>query len=238
MKLTGIIAALLFCISSFAQTRTVKELYDEYYANKAAFAAKYRNQRMTVTGKVRSISVASEYWKDQDTHKIYLTATGYESFVVCVLPYKDSAALRGVKTGEFITVTGTAQGTITDAVYLTNCTLTAAKPVVADKKAPADAPLGKYEVYQDDGSGFNYKYRFTLQSYSSYELNGKAGNCTYDKRSKVIRFTTGDLKGFTGIYRPATDNEKDPPGFLLDVKGTVPVINGSHRGYQFAYYKG
>jgi hypothetical protein len=81
-------------MSAFTQTQTVKQLYDEYRKNNDSFENKYRNQTITVTGKIRSISVASDFWKDQDVHKIYLTATGYENFVVCQIPYKDSAVLR------------------------------------------------------------------------------------------------------------------------------------------------
>lgn len=227
-----------FLAASFslhAQTPTVKQLYDEYRKNKNSFEKKYSNQTLSVTGKIRSISVASSVWKDQDFHRIHLTATGYENFVVCQIPYKDSAILKQFKTGDFITVTGSVSSA-SDALYLTQCSFTSAQPATVKHNAPADAPLGRYDVYQDDGKGFNYQYNFTLKSWTAYTLNNEAGTCSYNSKTKVIKFITGPLKGFAGLYRPFTDNEKDPPGFLLDAKGTVPDAKGLHKGYQFGYF--
>ncbi|QJX48261.1 hypothetical protein HMJ29_15530 [Hymenobacter taeanensis] len=226
---------LLFSLSGFAQTLTVRQLYDEYRANKYTFSTKYSGQTITVTGKIRSISPASEFWKDQDVHRIHLTATDYENFVVCQIPYKDSAILGRFKVGEYVTVTGKAASNINDAVFLTDCTFATAQPVARKSNAPDNAPLGKYNVYQNDGTGFNYQYTFYLKSYSSYTLNSKPGNCIYDPKTKTIRFTAGPLKGFAGLYRASTDNEKDPPNFLLSADGTLPNANSSHQGYQVGY---
>lgn len=230
---------LLATLSGIAQKLTVKQLYDENRKNKSAFENKYRNQTITVTGKIRSISPASSYWKDQDVHRVHLTATGYENFVVCQLPYKDSAVLNQFKVGDYVTVTGTTSSNVGDAVYLSGCTFgTSTTPVVNKSSAPENAPLGKYNVYQNDGSGFNYQYTLYLKSYTSYMLNNKYGVCKYDSNTKVITFASGPLKGFAGLYRKTTDNQADPPGFLLNAKGNIPVKNSLHTGYQFAYYQG
>ncbi|TCJ17838.1 hypothetical protein EPD60_06545 [Flaviaesturariibacter flavus] len=237
MKYFACCYILLFSHSSFAQTHTVKQLYDEYRGNRSMFQNKYRNQTVTVTGKVRSISPASSFWKEQDVHRVYLTATGYENFVVCQVPYKDSALLSAFKAGDIVTVTGTSSSNISDAVFLSNCSFASSKAVTKKSTAPENAPLGKYNVYQDNGQGFNFQYTFYLKSYTTYLLNGKAGNCTYDPASKAIRFATGPLKGFAGLYRKTTDNPADPPSFLLNANGTVPVLNSGHHGYQFGYYQ-
>ncbi len=222
---------------TIAQTITVKQLYDEHRNNKYVFQNKYKNQVITVAGKIRSISPASDYWKDQDVHRVHLTATGYENFVVCELPYKDTGILNLLKVGDYVTVTGKTASNIGDAVNLSNCSFTTSAPTTKKSTAPENAPVGKYDVYQDDGNGFNYQYAFYLKSYNSYELNGKTGACAYNSKTKVITFSTGPLKGFAGLYRKATDNEADPPGFLLNAKGTIPDLSSSRHGYQHAYLK-
>lgn len=237
IKVTTFCFLFILSLSALSQTKTVKQLYEEYRQNKSAFQSKYSNQPMTVTGQIRSISKASEYWKDQDVHRVYLTATGYENFVVCELPYNDTSILNGLKTGNYVTVTGKARSPIGDAVFLNDCTFSNAQPISKKVTAPDNAPLGKYNVYQDNGSGFNYQYTFYLNSYSSYTLNGQQGVCSYNNKTKAIAFSNGALKGFAGLYRQTTDNENDPPGFLLNANGTIPNEKGSHHGYQFAYYQ-
>ncbi|RYY65892.1 MAG: hypothetical protein EOO12_05765 [Chitinophagaceae bacterium] len=227
---------ILLTLPALAQTKTVKGLYDEYRQNKAVFQSRYGNQTITVSGTIRSINRASDYWKD--AHRIHLTATGYENFVACELPYNDSATLRRYKVGEYITVTGTVRAPVNDALFLSNCSFANAPAPVRQSTAPDNAPLGKYNVYQDNGTGFDFQYTFYLKSYTSYTLNGKPGKCGYNARSKTILFASGPLKGFAGLYRKSTDNEEDPPGFLLNAQGTVPDAAGAHRGYQFAYYQG
>lgn len=232
---------LSFCISftALAQTYTAKQLYDEHRKNAASFENKYRNQKITITGKIRSIVPVTYYWPgDKNYHKIHLTATGYENYVTCQIPYEDSSLLKSFNAGETITVTGVVAPTIVDALYLNDCTFgKATKPVVVTSKAPKGMPLGTYNVYQNDGTGFNYQYKLQLKSYTSYVLNGKTGSCSYNKTTKVIRFTSGPLKGFTGIYRPFTENEQDPPTIVLDANGKVPNLQSTARGYQYGYYQ-
>ncbi|MDB5200642.1 MAG: hypothetical protein JWQ27_51 [Ferruginibacter sp.] len=236
-NITGLLLFLIMSVPLLAQTPTVKQLYDEYRKNKPAFETKYRDKVITLTGKIRSITAASSVWKDQDFHRIYLTATGYENFVVCQLPYTDSAILSRYKAGDMIRVTGLTTS-ISDGIYLAQCEILPAEAVVTKSTAPVNAPLGKYKVYQNDGTGFNYQYRLELRSYNEYQVNGKSGSCVYDVKAKTILFSSGPLKGFAGLYRPTTDNPKDPPGFLLNANGSIPVLNSTHSGYQFAYYEG
>ena len=236
MKFLACCLCLAFVLPVYSQTRTVKALYDEYRNNRSGFESKYRNQKITVTGKIRSISVASDIWKDQDVHRIHLTATGYENFVVCQIPYKDSALLKQFRVGDMITVTGVVGPNVTDALFLSQCTFGGAPAISKKPAAPVNAPLGKYEVYQNDGTGFNYQYTFNLKSYRQYVVNGRSGSCLYDPKTKVIRFQTGNLKGFTGLYLSTTSNEKDPPTILLDAKGNIPDPGSKHQGYQFGYF--
>jgi hypothetical protein len=80
---------LSFCVSvtAFAQTYTTRQLYDEHRKNAYDFENKYRNQKLTITGKIRSIAPATYYWQgDKNYHKIHLTATGYENYVTCQVP--------------------------------------------------------------------------------------------------------------------------------------------------------
>src|SRR6476620_3234303 len=184
----------LFCMLAFAcqalsQTLTVKQLYDEQRKNSYAFGNKYRNQKITVNGKIRSISPVTVFWKgEKNYHRVYLTATGYENFVTCQIPYEDSAVLNRFNTGDVITVTGIVSPTSGDVVYLNDCSFTTSKPIVKNKVTPENAPLGKYNVYQNDGAGFSFQYTLYLKSYSSYTLNGKSGRCAYQPKSKTLKF--------------------------------------------------
>lgn len=241
MKSLLVIVILSFCtgFKGLAQTYTARQLYDEHRKNAYNFENKYRNKKITITGKIRSIAPVTYYWQGYENyHKIYLTATGYENYVTCQIPYEDSSLLKAFNAGETITVTGVVAPTIVDALYLNDCTFgKTSKPAAVTSKAPKNIPIGTYHVYQNDGTGFNYQYKLQLKGYSSYVLNGKPGSCAYNKTTKVIRFTSGPLKGFTGIYRPFTENQQDPPTIVLDVNGKVPDLQSTARGYQYAYYQ-
>src|SRR6476620_2866755 len=120
-KLPLTILAFLFTTTTFAQ-RTARQLYDEQRQNPAAFESKYRNAKVTVTGKVRSITPVTVFWKGEENyHRLMLTATGYENYITCNIPYKDSALLKTFTTGETITVTGTVAPRMTDALFLNDC---------------------------------------------------------------------------------------------------------------------
>lgn len=230
---------LILCsIGAFSQTHTAKQLYDEQRQNPTAFESKYRNKQITVSGKIRSISPVSYYWEDSENfHRVFLTASGYENYITCQIPYKDSAILKTLKAGETITVTGVVAPAMTDGLFLNECSFSAAKLIVVKKAAPANPPMGKYNVYQNDAAGFSFQYTFFLNP-KSYVLNGKPGNYTYNETSKVIRFTSGSLKGFTGIYRPYSNNEKDPPSIVINFSGEVPDLTSTSNGYQYGYFQG
>lgn len=231
---------LTLSCQAFTQTLTVKQLYDEQRKNSYTFGNKYRNQKITVNGKIRSISPVTVFWKgEKNYHRVYLTATGYENFVICQIPYEDSAVLNRFNTGDVITVTGLVSPTSGDVVYLNECSFTTSKQVVKKKQTPDNAPLGKYNVYQNSGAGFSYQYTMYLKSYTVYTLNGKSGSLAYEARGKSFLFKTGPLKGFAGIYRPSNpSNDQDPPTIVLDVSGKVPDRKSSNKGYQYGYYKG
>ena len=229
---------LLTSVAGLSQTYTAKQLYDEHRKNSALFESKYRNQKITVSGKIRSIAPVSYYWQgDENYHKVHLTATGYENYVTCQIPYKDSVLLKTLKVGETVTVTGVVAPTIVDALWLTDCSFGSAKPVVTKKTAPENPPLGKYNVYQNDAAGFSYQYTFNLTT-NSYFLNGKTGTYRYDKSGKVIQFISGPLKGFAGVYRPFSENEQDPPTIIINPGSDVPDLKAVNKGYQYGYFKG
>lgn len=220
-----------------SQTYTAKQLYDEHNKNRTSFESKYKNKRITVSGKIRSINPVTYYWQGAENyHTIHLTATGYENYITCQIPYKDSALLKPLKAGALLTVTGVVAPTIIDALYLNECSLENVKPIDVKRIAPKDLPLGKYNVYQNDGTGFSFQYTITVNA-KNYLVNGKSGSYVYNKGSKVIRFLTGSLKGFVGIYRPFTENEQDPPTIVINAKGDVPDLNSAWRGYQYGYFR-
>ena len=142
-----------------------------------------------------------------------------------------------MKAGESLTVTGVVAPTIIDALYLNECTFTTSKFIQAKSTAPKDIPIGRYNVYQNDAAGFGFQYTLTLSA-TGYSVNGVSGSYRYDKSSKIIRFISGSLKGFVGIYRPFTENEQDPPTIVMNADGNVPDLNSAYRGYQYCDFKG
>ena len=233
----GLCFTLINSDGAFSQAYTAKQLYDEHSKNRTFFEGKYRNQKITVSGKIRSIAPVSYYWQGSENyHKIHLTVTGFENYITCQIPFRDSALLKTFKPGEIITVTGVVAPTIVDALYLNQCTFSIIKPLVVRKTVSVNPPMGKYNVYQNDAAGFSYQYTYNLNA-SDYVLNGKKGSYRYDKNSKLIRFLTGPLKGFIGIYRPFTDNEQDPPTIVVNANGSVPNLKSTYRGYQYGYFK-
>lgn len=225
------------CFAASAQTITVKQLYDEYHSNSYNFEKQYTGKRMTIQGKIRSVKQGITGLNAASA--AFLTATGYENFVSCQFPLEDTATLSRLHADEVVTVTGTCKQVVRDAMVLANCTfLTTAAGPVAKKGVPANIPLGLYHIYQANGSTFDFQYKFVLSSYTSYTIGGQTGNAVYDSRNKFIRFTTGKLKGFTGIYRPVNpDNEKDPPTIVMDVKGVPGVTKPYGKTYLLAFYQ-
>jgi hypothetical protein len=223
-----------------AQTYTAEQLYKERRSNSQAFENKYFNKTITLSGKIWALTPSSvELPGFKNYHQIALTGTGYETFIICQIPFDQKEVLNQFKTGQRITVTGIYNEKSLNYVLLNNCSFSGVADEKVKKKAnPAQIPLGQYSVYQQSGSGFAYQYQFNLKSYTSYMMNGKSGSVRYDKKSNTIRFTSGLLKGFTGMYRATNpNNENDLPTIVLNPKGAVPDLDQITAGYQYAYYK-
>lgn len=236
MKYLLITAFTLATSTLAAQTYTARQLYDEYYQNSYTFENKYINKTLTIKGKIRSISVGTKPLNEY--HNVYITATGYENFVVCQIPIDDTVTLSQLKAGETVTVTGDYNQKLRDAIFLKNSRFSKVTEAPQPTRiTPAQLPIGTYHVYQGNGSSFDFQYKLLLNSYSSYTINNKKGACTYDSKKKVIRFTSGVLKGFVGVYRPTNpDNEKDPPTIVIDFNGKVPDLNNRvGKAYLMAY---
>ena len=275
-----------FGTSSFSQTYTALQLHKERMANGQAFESKYFGKTITVQGKIWRISPTTTAMAGfKNHHQVAITGTGYESFIVCQIPFEQKELVGKLSTGQEITVTGTYNERLLDYVVLNDCkfgttateganpqatketssssgnislssqenqsqetkdTQTASKdiPVSTNNSkpqetagatgVPEDIPFGTYRVHQRG----MFQYKFTLGSYSNYEMNGKTGTVEYDRSTKTIRFTSGALKGFVGLYRPVNPtNEKDPPTIVIDFMGNVPVLNRVNDPYQYGYWQ-
>ena len=243
MKTIACFFFLTFCFftnAAFSQVYTAEALYKEKSGNSDAFDKKYFGKTFTVSGKIWRITPTTTPLPGfKNYHQVALTGTGYEAFIVCQIPFDQKEKLDKLSTGQRITVTGSYNEKLLDYVVLNNCVFgSATKAVVQKKTAPKAIPLGSYNVYQRGGGGFSFQYKFQLKNYSTYVMNGKTGRAVYDKKTNIIRFTTGGLKGFTGIYRPVNPkNEKDPPTIVLDFNGKVPDLKRANDSYQYAYFQ-
>jgi hypothetical protein len=240
MKQLLFVLPALFVLStlvSSAQTIPVKQLYDEYHANSFNFEKQYLNKQLTVRGKIRSVKQGIKGLNAASA--AFLTATGFENFISCQFPLEDTITLSKLNADQIVTVTGTCTRVVRDAMIMTNCTFeTSAPKPTPGKKIPADIPLGLYHIYQANGTTFDFQYKFVLNNYSAYTINNQRGKVVYDSKNKIIRFTTGKLKGFTGVYRPTnSDNEKDPPTIVMDVKGVPDLTKQYGKTYLLAYFQ-
>jgi hypothetical protein len=219
-----------------AQTYTARQLYDEYHRNEYNFEKQYLNKTITLIGKVRSVKQGIKGLNANSA--AFITATGYENFIAAQFPIEDVATPSRLNADEFVTVTGTCSAVVRDAMVMKNCIFSTGKPTAEKvKNIPVEIPLGIYNIYQANGSTFNFQYKLTLSAYTSYTVNNVKGAARYDSKAKVIYFKSGLLKGFTGIYRPVNpDNEKDPPTIVIDPKGAVPDLQHQHgKTYLLGY---
>ncbi|MFD1733082.1 hypothetical protein ACFSC4_21195 [Deinococcus malanensis] len=104
---------------------------------------------------------------------------------------------------------------------------------------PANPPMGEYAVYQWNGpGGFVYGYRFSLVDSKRYRVrDNEWGTYAYTASSKRLKFLTGPLKGFEGLYYTKGRNA-DGPTIALSPSG--PVVNLESRAngaYQFGFFR-
>lgn len=333
MKKRLFFVVLLVCAlgtATFSQTLAALDLYKERLANGQAFETRYFGKTITVKGKIWRVSpntTAMPGFKNH--HQVAITGTGYESFIVCQIPFEQKELVEKLSTGQEITVTGTYNERLLDYVVLNDCqfgtptteetqpqetagsntapddnplskgkaqtqepsvnnavpkdkphtakdaqpqktantravpakthlpskknqpketagTNTASKDIPVSTKdskpqetidtngVPEDIPFGTYRVLQRG----MFQYKFTLGSYTTYEMNGKTGTVAYDRATKTIRFTSGALKGFVGLYRPVNPtNPNDPPTIVIDYNGNIPVLGRVNDPYQYGYWQ-
>lgn len=311
MKKRLFFVVLLVCAfgtATFSQTLAALDLYKERLANGQAFETRYFGKTITVKGKIWRISPTTTAMPGfKNHHQVALTGTGYESFIVCQIPFEQKELVEKLSTGQEITVTGTYNERLLDYVVLNDCKFgtsttedskpqetsvtnavpkdkphtakdaqpqktaktravpakthlptkktqpketaginTASKDIPVSTKdskpqetagsngVPSDIPFGTYRVLQRG----MYQYKFTLGSYTTYIMNGKTGTVAYDRATKTIRFTSGALKGFVGLYRPVNPtNPNDPPTIVIDYNGNVPVLGRVNDPYQYGYWQ-
>ncbi|MFC4637487.1 hypothetical protein [Deinococcus hohokamensis] len=104
---------------------------------------------------------------------------------------------------------------------------------------PVNPPMGEYAVYQwNGGGGFAYQYRFSLVDPRRYRVrDNEWGTYSYNAANKQLKFETGPLKGFGGLYYTAGRNA-DGPTIALNPSGVVVNLETRANGaYQFAFFR-
>lgn len=104
---------------------------------------------------------------------------------------------------------------------------------------------GVYHAYQLSGAGYGFQYKFELLRNGQYKMFNKTGDYHYDPATHVIRFTSGGLKDYTGIFTRVNHvNNTRKLMIVLDFHGDgiVPDTLGLGKKpggyYQYAYYQG
>lgn len=216
---------------------TAEDLHKEFQKNFYAAKEKYEGKTLKVTGKVKYVNVS-----DGEV-TISLTDNGFSTPVEFLLP--DEPQNRKVDVGSTISGVGTVYRIFAGAfgkVQFKPCTLVGSvaeteKPVAAKSNAPKDLPMGLYNVYQ--GGRFTPQGSLTLYKNGTYKRYEKdMGNYSYNPETKVIRFTSGLLEGFVGLYYTSgRNNDKNEPMIAIDYDGKVPdVSNASNGQYLYAIF--
>lgn len=232
------LVSLFFSVTGFAQTAlTADQVFKELHANFDGFKNKYQGKTVKVTGKVKHISVS-----DGEVY-VSITNDGFNTPVEFI--FTDQPQNRNLPVGSTLTAEGTVSRLFAGSlgkVQLKPCTLVGSttepvKPQVAKSTAPKDLPMGVYDVYQ--GGGFTPQGSLTIYKNGTYKRYEKdMGTYSYNPSTKVIRFTSGLLKGFVGLYYTSgRNNDKNEPMIAIDFNGKVPDLNNAkNRQYLYAIY--
>ena len=99
---------------------------------------------------------------------------------------------------------------------------------------------GVYHAYQLSSAGYGFQYKFEIKEGGEYIMFDKKGTYEYEPSTNVIKFLTGGLKEFYGVFtRVDHVNESRKLMIVLDFNGGVPdTLNlGKKPGgyYQYAY---
>ncbi|MCC9167223.1 hypothetical protein [Pontibacter harenae] len=100
---------------------------------------------------------------------------------------------------------------------------------------------GVYHIHQLSAAGFTFQYKIELLN-GEYKMFDKTGSYEFDPATNVIRFTSGGIKGFNGVFtRIEHLNESRNLMIVLDFQGGIPdtLKLGEKPGgyYQYAYYQ-
>ena len=232
------LASLLFTVTGFAQTAlTADQVFKELHASFDGFKNRYQGKTITVTGKVKHVSVS-----DGEVY-VSITNDGYNTPVEFIFP--DESQNRNLPVGSAVTAVGTVSRLFAGALgkaQLKPCTLVGSKAepektAVAKSTAPKDLPMGIYNVYQ--GGGFIPQGSLTIYKNGTYKRYEKdIGSYRYNPSTKVIRFTSGIMEGFVGLYYTSgRNNDKNEPMIAIDFEGKVPNLNNANNGqYLYAIY--
>lgn len=215
---------------------TTNQLWDQNTtsAQKADFAAKYLGKTLEVTGPLWM----THWYAGSDSGDVQLSVNGAARAVICMVgpAMKDSIAkLQGSKA--VFTVRG-RWARNWGYVKLEPCAFSAGSPPPPAAVGPANPPLGKYAVKaMANMNTFAWQYDLVLLDRSRYRVQGVVGIYAYDPRTHVLRFTTGNLHSFTGLYYTSGRNAEGPT-IALDANGRVPDPEHASRGqYQYGYYR-
>ena len=88
---------------------------------------------------------------------------------------------------------------------------------------------GKYNMYQNDAMGFSFQYSVTIGEDGQYKVHEKAGD--YEYKDGVLTFTSGQLKGFKGVFLSFSpeDNRQKRLTLMIDYHGDIPDSVNYHR---------
>src|SRR6476661_9840049 len=96
-----VMALCLIYSSAFAQQHTARELYDAYHKNEFTFQQAYLNKSLTISGKIRSVKKGIKGLNEANA--VFITATGFENFIVCQFPLDDTLPLMHLQADQVVT---------------------------------------------------------------------------------------------------------------------------------------
>lgn len=114
-------------------------------------------------------------------------------------------------------------------------------PQQENKIPKGDLKLGTYHIHQLSAAGFAFQYKIELLD-GEYKMFDKTGSYEFDPATNHIRFTSGGLKDFNGVFTRVDHlNESRNLMIVLDFQGEIPdtLKLGEKPGgyYQYAYFQ-
>ncbi|CAA9343447.1 MAG: hypothetical protein AVDCRST_MAG68-3174 [uncultured Gemmatimonadetes bacterium] len=221
---------------------TPQQVYAEFNRDGGTANRKYVGQTVQVRGTADVIERATF----ANRSGIHFYGDMPRVSVQCHFDDADLAQLDRVARGSTVTVVGSqAEHVSTYTIRLQHCRVVSQQAAQPERQTPAAAalpanpPMGEYAVYQWNGpGGFAYQYRVTLTAGGRYRVrDNEWGTYSYDAGSKRLRFASGPLRGFGGLYYTRGRNANGPT-IALNPAGPVTDLEGRGNGaYQFAFFR-